>query len=137
MCEANKEKRLHIMSAVCLLIFSGTFLAMPISNYVSVGYSRRISVIIGIVFWLTGIAGYSLLIYLYKKARNKDNRKIHILENKYAAIADVLFFAGVIGFALIIILNLLTSYLAYFAIFIIVLSINGHLIFNINHEIRK
>lgn len=133
MCEANKEKRLHIMSAVCLLIFSGTFLAMPISNYVSVGYSRRISVIIGIVFWLTGIAGYSLLIYLYKKARNKDNRKIHILENKYAAIADVLFFTGVIGFALIIILNLLTSYLAYFAIFIIVLSINGHLIFSINY----
>lgn len=133
MCEANKEKRLHIMSAVCLLIFSGTFLAMPISNYVSVGYSRRISVIIGIMFWLTGIAGYSLLIYLYKKARNKDNRKIHIFENKYAAIADVLFFIGVIGLVLIIILNLQASYLAYLVMFIIVLSINGHLIFSINY----
>lgn len=134
MYEIKKYKCLYVISAICLVCFAITFLLMPISNYVPIEYSRISSMIIGIIFWLTGITGYSLLIFLYKNIKGK--RKIYIFANRITIIADIAFLLGIICFILAIFLKLISTYLGYITIFILVLSLNVHLIFSRNY-LRK
>lgn len=134
MYEIKKYKCLYVISAICLVCFAITFLLMPISNYVPIEYSRISSMIIGTIFWLTGITGYSLLIFLYKNIKGK--RKIYIFANRITIIADIAFLLGIICFILALSLKLTSTYLGYVAIFILVLSLNVHLIFSRNY-LRK
>ena len=59
MYEYKKYKSMYIISAICLICFASTFLLMLISNYVPIEYLKISAIIIGIVFWLTGIIGYT------------------------------------------------------------------------------
>lgn len=136
MYEFNKYKGIYIISAICLVCFASTFLLMPISNYVPIEYSRISSMIIGIVFWLTGITGYTLLIFLYKKVKGKRKRKVYIFANRITIIADIVFLLGIICFILVLSLELISTYWGYINIFILVLSLNVHLIFSRNY-LRK
>ena len=53
-----------------LTIMSFTFLLMPIANYMQNGWKQRlVLVIVGILFWLSFIGGYTLLIITNKKFR--------------------------------------------------------------------
>lgn len=136
MYEFKKYKCLYIIAAICLVCFAITFLLMPISNYVLIKYSRISSMIIGAIFWLTGITGYTLLIFLYKKIKGKRKRKIYIFANRITIIADIAFLVGIICCILAISLKLTSTYLGYVTIFILVLSLNVHLIFSRNY-LRK
>ena len=50
-----------------LTIMSFTFLLMPIANYMQNGWKQRlVLVIVGILFWLSFIGGYTLLIITNK-----------------------------------------------------------------------
>lgn len=132
MCEFKKYKCLYIIVAICLVCFSITFLLMPISNYVPIEYSRISFMIIGTIFWLTGITGYTLLIFLYKKIKGKRKRKIYIFANRITIIADIAFLLGIICCILAISLKLTSTYLGYVTVFILVLSLNLHFIFSRN-----
>lgn len=136
MYESKKYKCLYIISAICLVCFSSTFLLMPISNYLPIEYSRLSSMIIGIVFWLTGITGYTLLIFIYIKIKGKKKRKIYIFANGITIIADIAFLLGIICLILVLTLKLTSTYFGYVTIFILVLSLNVHLIFSRNY-LRK
>ena len=74
MREQNNINMHFIISAVCLTIFSSTFLFMPVTNNISASYARYASIAIGIVFWVSGLIGYGILIYLYfeKKKAKKE-----------------------------------------------------------------
>lgn len=130
MCEYKKYKSMYIISAICLICFASTFLLMPISNYVSIEYSKISAMIIGIVFWLTGIIGYTLLIFLHKKNKGRKKRKLYVFANRITIIADIVFLLGIMCFALVLFLKLTSTYLGYVTIFILVLSLNVHLIFS-------
>ena len=138
MYKSKKLKCLYIISIVCLICFSSMFLFMPITNYVPIEYSRLTTVIIGAIFWVTGIVGYVSLIILYKKieAKKKRKRKIYIFTNKITIVADIAFLLGFICMILILILNLTSTYLGYLTVFILVMSINAHWIFSGNY-LRK
>lgn len=132
MYEYKKYKRMYIISAICLICFASTFLFMPITNYVPIEYSRISAMVIGIVFWLTGIIGYTFLIFLYKKIRGKNKRKIHIFANRITIIVDIVFLLGIICGMLVFSLKLASTYFGYITIFILVLSLNLHFIFGRN-----
>ena len=123
-------------SAICLICFACTFLLMPISNYVPIEYSRISAMVIGIVFWLTGIIGYSLLFVLYRNIKGKKKRRIYIFANRITIIADIVFLLGIICGILVLSLKIASTYFGYITIFILVLSLNVHLIFSRNY-LRK
>lgn len=133
MYELKVLKRLYYLSAICLVIFAETFLFMPITNIVPIEYTRLSSVIIGAVFWITGLAGYGLLALLYIGKRKKKKRNFYFFTNKITAISDVMFLIGVASFVLIVVLDLTITYLGYVAIFITILSFNMHWIFSRNY----
>ncbi|MGN0317027.1 MAG: hypothetical protein ACI4E1_03725 [Lachnospira sp.] len=132
MYELKVLKRLYYISAICLVIFASTFLFMPITNIVPVQYTRLSSVIIGAVFWITGLVGYGLLAFLYIGKKKKE-RNFYFFSNKITAISDVMFLVGIVSFVSILLLELTTTYLGYVAIFITILSFNMHWIFSRNY----
>lgn len=136
MYDFKKYKCLYIISAICLGCFSATFLLMPILNYVPIEYTRLTSIILGAIFWLTGLVGYTLLIYIYKRTGERKKQRIYIFANKITIIIDIVFLLGVFSLILILILDLTSSYWGYLTIFILVMSVNAHLIFSRNY-LRK
>ncbi len=131
MCE-HKEKRLYIVSIVLLMIFPCSFLLMPISNYVQIEYSRLVSILIGAVFWITGIGGYVALVIVYSMKKTKGQRKgqIFIFTNTITAIADVAFVLGLAVLAVLIMKKLTAFYVTYVDIFFIVAAWNMHWLFS-------
>lgn len=136
MYEYKKYKSMYIFSAICLICFASTFLLMPISNYVPIEYSRISAMIIGVVFWVTGIIGYSLLFVLYRNIKGKKKRRIYIFANRVTIIADIVFLLGIICSILVLSLKIASTYFGYITIFILVLSLNLHFIFSRNY-LRK
>lgn len=59
----NKINMYFIISELCLIIFPITFLFMPITNSDTFIYARCVTVAIGIVFWMSGLFGYGILMY--------------------------------------------------------------------------
>ena len=95
-------------------------------------YSRISAMVIGIVFWLTGIIGYSLLFVLYRNIKGKKKRRIYIFANRITIIADIVFLLGIICGILVLSLKIASTYFGYITIFILVLSLNLHFIFSRN-----
>lgn len=131
MHEYKKYRSMYIISAICLICFASTFLLMPISNYVPIEYSRISAMIIGIVFWATGIIGYSLLFVLYRKIKGKK-RRFYFFANRITVIADIVFLLGIICGTLVLYLKIASTYFGYINLFILVLSLNIHFIFSRN-----
>ena len=139
MYEYKKYKRMNINTAISLICFASTFLFMPITNYVPIEYSRISAMIIGVVFWVTGIIGYSLLFVLYRNIKGKKKRRIYIFAIRITIIADIVFLLGIICGILVLSLKIASTYFGYITIFILVLSLNLHFIFsrNILRELER
>ena len=100
----NQMKRMrlyYLLAAVLLSCFSGTFLLMPVTYRVSPENTRIALVSVGLLFWLTGIGGYTLL-FLARRTRRrmagKDGRakrKGIFPTNRVAAALDIVFVVGV------------------------------------------
>lgn len=69
----NKINMYFIISELCLIIFPITFLFMPITNSDTFIYARCVTVAIGIVFWMSGLFGYGILMYLYFIKESKED----------------------------------------------------------------
>lgn len=130
----EKERRYYILALVLLIVFSATFLIMPISNYVPYESSRPFLFITGIVFWGTGIVGYLLLLKVYKAEKQKERRqregKQKLFSNVLTTIADTCFILGIIVFVVLVFTKQVNGYMAYLNIFIIVMSFNAHWLFS-------
>ena len=98
-----KRRRLYYrLAAVLLSCFSGTFLLMPVANRVSQRNARIVLVSVGVLFWLTGIGGYTLLFLARRTDRRmggKDERakrKGIFPVNRAAVTLDIVFAVGVV-----------------------------------------
>lgn len=110
---------------------SFTFLLMPIANYMQNGWKQRlVLVIVGILFWLYFIGGYTLLIITIKKFKklfDQGNPEVEsklpncfeFFSNTYTAIADAIIIAVIVVLIVITILGRMTGVFPY----IIVLAI--------------
>lgn len=121
-----------IISELCLIIFSSTFLFMPITNSDTFSYARYVTVAIGIVFWMSGFLGYGILIYLYltQKKTRKTQRKCYIFSNSIVSVVDIVFVLGILGMITLCLLGMSSTYMGYLCLFIIVFSMNTHLLYS-------
>lgn len=128
----NKMNVHFIISAVSLTIFPITFLFMPIANSDSFSYARYATVSTGIVFWMSGLLGYGILIYLYltKKKIKKTRRKCYIFSNSIVSVADTVFALGILGMIASYLIGMSSTYMGYLCLFIIVFSMNTHLLYS-------
>ena len=119
-----------------LTIMSFTFLLMPIANYMQNGWKQRlVLVIVGILFWISFISGYTLLIITNKKFRKlfvQGNPEVEFFSNTYAAVADAILIAVIVVLIVITILGRMTGVFPYIVLAILVFSINMHCLFNGN-----
>lgn len=77
-----KRRRLyHLLSAILLSCFSGTFLLMPVAGRVDQGNVRAALGLVGALFWLTGIGGYTLF-FLARRRDGKGERAEKTAEKK-------------------------------------------------------
>ncbi len=132
MCGRNKMNVHFIISAVSLTVFPISFLFMPIANSDSFSYARYATVSTGIVFWMSGLLGYGILIYLYltKKKTKKTQRKFYIFSNSIVSVADIVFVLGILGMITLCLIGMSSTYMGYLCLFIIVFSLNTHLLYS-------
>lgn len=128
----NEINAYFIISAVCLTVFPITFLFMPIANSDSFSYARCATVSTGIVFWISGLLGYGILIYLYltKKKTKKNRRKCYLFSNSIVSVADIVFVLGILGMLTSCLIGMSSTYMGYLCLFIIVFSMNTHLLYS-------
>lgn len=141
----EQEERLRVYylgSAAILLIFSSTFLAMPVTNKISMENARMVLALVGLVFWSSLIAGNVLLFLAYgidgkMNGREVQGKRLQFFSNLPTAIADFCFIAGAIVLAVLIGKNLTGQYVAYIDLFIIALAFHMHLLFSrgLHHRI--
>ena len=98
---------------------------------------------VGILFWLSFIGGYTLLIITNKKFRKlfvQGNPEVEsklpncfeFFSNTYAAVADAILIAVIVVLIVITILGRMTGVFPYIVLAILVFSINMHCLFNGN-----
>lgn len=135
MSERMKLKIFFRGSAACLTVMASTILFMPMSAEMSVETGMWSLRIVGSVFWIFLALGYGLLLYSGKKFVHEEptDRKIGFL-NFFSSlpvkIADAAFLAAVAAGVMLKIAKVKSQYPAYVILFVLVLSLNFHGIFN-------
>ncbi len=135
----RRMERLFWFAVILLLLMSATILIMPFAAEWG-EQNRAIVVLVGILFWVTTIGGYTLL------GLAGLERKKHIKQNKIsndARIGIVTFFANrpamvaditmILSLLLFIGLNFTiykNDYIAYVLLFLFLASVNMHGLFN-------
>lgn len=138
----RRIKILFWFSTVCFILMSATVLVMPFAVNAA-GKNEILTIITGIVFWVSGIAAGGLLWLANRKRKwllrymsrtdpNRNSRPgiISFFSNIPAAISDVLTVCSLVllvihGFA-----DSRNSYLSYILLFAFLLSFQMHCLFN-------
>ena len=138
----NRIEKLFWLSVICLTIMSATILIMPF--VVSVTNEKRMLVVAtGMLFWGSAIVGYTSIIKANKeriryisKQPNDDLSMgcrvgiMNFFSNIPSTVADVSMIMSFILFIIIIFTEHNNSYLSYVLLFILILSLNMHGLFN-------
>ncbi len=98
MKQMKRKRWYYRLAAILLSCFSGTFLLMPLAGRFSQENGRAVLTCVGVLFWITGISGYTLL-FLARRAGGKDERvkRIGVFPiNTLARILDIVFAVGVV-----------------------------------------
>lgn len=142
MKNVRKIKRLFWLAVSSLFLMSGTILFMPIASKAGEN-NRQVLLLIGTVFWISAIAGYTMLLlanserkWFLKNKVGIDNKMnclpgiITFFTNVPATIADVV---AILSFVLMVIINFTDrryDYISYVLLFLLALSLNMHCLFN-------
>jgi hypothetical protein len=124
-------------AVVLLTLMSASFLLMPLNIRIALGYLPALS---GNIFWLSAIIGY-LLVARANSARKRmepencaaESRRVGILtwfSNRPAIGIDALLILSTIGLIAVLLIDGGSSYLAFVLLFLVVLSLNLHGLFN-------
>ena len=133
----KKLKVLYFLSTMFLAIGSASFLFMPIARDLSSGTNKAPLLINGLMFWVPFILGYVFVFFanIQRKIINgvKVNRKprmINFCSNNYATIFDFLLIISFVSLVVLFVLHQGESYITFVVLFLLVLSINMHAMFN-------
>ena len=105
----RNHKALFIASLTFMLLFSASFLIMPLASALSFGGSNVLLMINGLWFWITGIlaGGTFLAANRKRKSVSVDNNSrpgiLCFCLNPWAKIADCTFVASILGLTVTII----------------------------------
>lgn len=138
----QKIRRLFWFAVVFIFLMSASILLMPIA--VRMGeQDRKMTALIGIVFWLSAITGYTLIAmanterkwFIIRKVDGDVKMNCHpgiatFFTNVPATVFDV---TMILSFLMLIIINFTDwryEYVTYVLLFLMVLSLNMHCLFN-------
>lgn len=138
----RKIKRLFWLAVGFLFLMSATILFMPVVSKAGEN-NRQVFMLMGTVFWGSAIVGYTMLLlanaerkwFLKNKVGIDDKMNclpgiITFFTNIPATIADVV---AVLSIVLTVIINFTSrryDYISYILLFLLVLSLNMHCLFN-------
>ncbi len=138
----NRIKQLFWFATIFLLLMAGSILIMPMATKVG-EEDRTVLLLSGLVFWISCIAGYTLLFMANKERKYFIRRKldgdismgcrsgiITFFDNVPATIADVAMIASFLLFVGIYFTELKYEYISYVLLSILVFSLNMHCLFN-------
>ena len=137
-----KIRRLFWFAVVFIFLMSASILLMPIA--VKMGeQDRKMTVLIGVVFWLSAIAGYVLIAmanaerkwFIIRKIDGNVKMNCHpgiatFFTNVPATVFDV---TMILSFLMLIIINFTDwryEYVTYVLLFLMVQTLNMHCLFN-------
>lgn len=138
----QKIRRLFWFAVVFIFLMSASILLMPIA--VQMGeQDRKMTALIGIIFWISAIVGYVLIAmanaerkwFIIRKGDGDVKMNCHpgivtFFTNVPATVFDV---TMVLSFLMFIIINFTDwryEYITYVLLFLMVLSLNMHCLFN-------
>lgn len=135
-------KQLFWLAVSFLFLMSVTILFMPIASKAGEN-NRQVLLLMGIVFWESGIAGYTMLILANVERKWFLNNKVGI-DNKMNCLPGIItFFANIpatiadvgafLSITLTVFINFTSrryDYISYVLLFLLVLSLNMHCLFN-------
>lgn len=140
MKETRRIAVLFWVSIIFLFLMSATILFMPLVAGVN---NNSGTVIVGVIFWITAIAGYTLLaIAGFKKnkilqqgVKNKENESSRLgitvfFSNRLAKVADIMLCISASVFFILNFTKLRNLYISYILLFLAVFSLNMHSVFN-------
>lgn len=138
----NRIKLLFRFAVVFLFLMSGSVLIMPMATKIA-EEERSVLILTGLIFWISLIAGYSLLFVANKERKYFIRRKldgdvsmgcrpgiITFFDNIPATIADVAMIASFVLFVGVNFTELKYGYISYVLLFILGFSLNMHCLFN-------
>ncbi len=138
----NRIKQLFWFATIFLLLMAGSILIMPMATKVG-EEDRTVLLLSGLVFWISCIAGYTLLFMANKERKYFIRRKLNgdpsmdckpgiitFFDNVPATIADVAMIASFLLFVGMYFTELKYEYISYVLLFIFVFSLNMHCLFN-------
>lgn len=139
---AKRLEKLFLYAIVSLTIMSSTILFMPLTSSPT-GSKRGLTVILGIILWLGAIVGYTSIhlankerrVYITKRLKKDVNMNCRcgmftFFANLPATVFDVAMVSSFLIFFIISYTKYKSSYLAYFLLFLFILSLNMHCLFN-------
>lgn len=99
MKQMKRKRWYYRLAAILLSCFSGTFLLMPLAGRFSQENGRAVLTCVGVLFWITGISGYTLL-FLARRAERRMGERVKRIGvfpvNTLARILDIVFAVGVV-----------------------------------------
>lgn len=142
MKSVKKIKRLFSLSVLFLFTMSGTILFMPIVSKAD-GTNKPGLWLVGALFWCSAIAGYTMLLlanaerkWFLKNKVGIDNKMdckpgiITFFTDVPATVFDITVIVSFIAFVIINFTNAQYEYISYVFLFLLVLSLNMHCLFN-------
>jgi len=132
----KKINLLFYFSVLSLVFMSSTILIMPIVD-------NTVRILLGAAFWIFTVIGYALLVVANFERRWFINNKMDgnvrmdclpgiatFFDNIPATIADTVMILSFIIFVICTITKLKYEYISYIVLFLLLLSINMHCLFN-------
>lgn len=138
----QKIRRLFWFAVVFIFLMSASILLMPIA--VQMGeQDRKMTALIGIVFWFSAIAGYVLIVMANAERKRFIIRKVdgnvkmncrsgiaEFFTNVPATFADVTMIMSFLMFVIIGFTKWRYEYISYVLLFLLVFSLHMHCLFN-------
>ena len=138
----RKIKLFFWFAVLFQLLMSVSILLMPIAVQMGQQY-RKMTILIGLVFWISAIAGYVMTVIAnlerkwYIKQKVDGNVKMncragitHFFENVPATIADVIMFMSLLLFVFLRFTEWKYEYISYILLFMLIFSLHMHCMFN-------
>ena len=130
----KNSKKILMASFFMLCLCALSLFLVIFTDYQAEGFVKVISMVISLLFWISLLAGYILMILFYQKNPDKKLKgKIGIISfftNKFAVITDLVMFASIIFMIVLSLLNVYFNVIYALLFSILFISLNFHCVFN-------
>ena len=138
----QKIKQLFCSAVIFQFLMSASILLMPMATKIG-QQDGKIKLLLGLVFWLSAIAGYALVVMANSERKRLINQKIDgnvktnhrlgivsFFTNAPATVADVIMIISLLLFVVVNFTKWKYEYISYIILFVFIFSLHMHCMFN-------